>query len=98
VTVTGSATNVVQLTIWHLTKINRPDIGEIALKETPMISEEEKHRHIETAFQIDDLYLRTLECLREDLTGQGIDIDSGEGRKFFIRAVRELNERFYQGK
>jgi hypothetical protein len=64
----------------------------------PEMSEEEKHRHIEAAFQIDDLYLQTLECLREDLTGQGIDIDSGEGRKVFVRAVRKLNERFYQGK
>jgi len=32
--------------------------------------------------------------LREELTRQGIDIDAGEGRRTFIRAVRKLNERF----
>ncbi|MEJ2696004.1 MAG: hypothetical protein P8013_05085 [Candidatus Sulfobium sp.] len=60
------------------------------------ISEEEKFRHIEAAFQIDDIYLRSLDRLREDLTGRGIDIDTGEGRKIFIREVRRLNESFYE--
>jgi hypothetical protein len=60
------------------------------------ISEEEKFQHIEASFQIDDIYLRSLDRLREDLTGQGIDIDTGEGRKIFIREVRRLNESFYQ--
>ncbi len=59
------------------------------------ISEEEKFQQIETSFQIDDIYLRSLDRLREDLTGQGIDIDNGEGRKIFIREVRRLNESFY---
>ncbi len=58
------------------------------------ISEEEKSHLIETSFEVDRVYLRALDDLREELTGQGIDIDSGEGRKIFIRAVRRLNERF----
>jgi hypothetical protein len=60
------------------------------------ISEEEKFQQIEASFQIDDIYLRSLDRLREDLTGRGIDIDTGEGRKIFIREVRRLNESFYQ--
>ncbi len=60
----------------------------------PDISEEEKSHLIETSFEVDRVYLKALDGLREDLIGQGIDIDSGEGRKIFIRAVRKLNERF----
>lgn len=59
------------------------------------ISEEEKSAHIEASFRIDDIYLRSLDRLREDLTGRGIDIDTGEGRRIFIREVRRLNESFY---
>ncbi|MEJ2683698.1 MAG: hypothetical protein P8Z71_04810 [Candidatus Sulfobium sp.] len=62
----------------------------------PGISEEEKFRHIEASFQIDDVYLRSLDLLREELTSRGIDIDTGEGRKIFIREVRKLNESFYK--
>jgi len=58
------------------------------------ISEEEKSHLIETSFEVDRVYLKALDGLREDLISQGIDIDSGEGRKVFIRAVRKLNERF----
>jgi len=58
------------------------------------ISEEEKAHQIKTSFEVDDIYLQALDQLREELTGQGIDIDSGDGRKTFIRAVRRLNERF----
>lgn len=58
------------------------------------ISEEEKFHQINTAFEVDRIYLQALDRLREELSGQGIDIDSGEGRKTFIRAVRKLNERF----
>ncbi len=60
----------------------------------PEISEEEKSHLIDTSFEVDRVYLRALDDLREELTGQGLDIDSGEGRKIFIRAVRRLNERF----
>ena len=58
------------------------------------ISEEEKSHLIETSFEVDRVYLKALDGLREDLISQGIDIDSGEGRKVFIRAVRKLNESF----
>jgi type I site-specific restriction endonuclease len=58
------------------------------------MSEEEKSYQIKTSFEVDGIYLQALEKLREELTGQGIDIDTGEGRKTFIRAVRKLNERF----
>jgi hypothetical protein len=58
------------------------------------ISEEEKQHQINTSFEVDRIYLDALDALREELIGQGIDIDSGEGRKIFIRAVRKLNERF----
>ncbi len=58
------------------------------------ISEEEKSHLIETSFEVDRVYLNALDVLREDLISQGIDIDSGEGRKVFIRAVRKLNESF----
>jgi hypothetical protein len=58
------------------------------------ISEEEKSHLIETSFEVDRVYLKALDGLREELTGRGIDIESGEGRKIFIRAVRKLNERF----
>ncbi len=58
------------------------------------ISEEEKQHQIRTSFEVDRIYLDALDALREELTCQGIDIDSGEGRKIFVRAVRKLNERF----
>jgi hypothetical protein len=58
------------------------------------ISEEEKSHLIKTSFEVDSIYLQALEKLREELTGQGIDIDSGEGRRTFVLAVRKLNERF----
>lgn len=58
------------------------------------ISEEEKAHQIKTSFEVDRVYLQALEDLRQELIDQGIDIDSGEGRKIFIRSVRKLNERF----
>ena len=58
------------------------------------ISEEEKAHQIRTSFEVDSIYLQSLDKLRDELTAQGLDIDSGEGRKTFIRAVRRLNERF----
>ena len=58
------------------------------------ISEEEKKHQINTSFEVDRIYLQALDQLRDELIAQGVDIDSGEGRKIFIRAVRKLNERF----
>ena len=60
------------------------------------LNKEEKAEMIETSFQLDKLYLQALDCLREEMTSQGIDIDNGEGRKAFVRAVRKLNERLSQ--
>jgi hypothetical protein len=57
-------------------------------------SEEDKAFEIRTSFEVDRIYLQALDSLRDELIGQGIDIDSGDGRKIFIRAVRKLNERF----
>ncbi len=57
------------------------------------INKEEKTHLIENSFHIDKLYMQALECLREELIQKGIDINSGEGRKIFMRAVRKLNER-----
>ena len=59
------------------------------------IDDKEKAAQTEAAFEIDKYYLQALDCLREELIQQGIDIDSGEGRKTFIRAVRRLNDKFY---
>jgi len=58
------------------------------------ISEEEKAHQIKISFEVDRIYLQALDDLRQELLNRGIDIDSGEGRKVFIRAVRRLNERF----
>ena len=58
------------------------------------ITKAEKEHLINTSFEVDRVYLDALDKLREELTSQGIDIDSGEGRKTFVRAVRKLNERF----
>ncbi len=58
------------------------------------LSDEEKDHEVRTSFEVDRIYLQALDSLREELIGQGIDIDCGEGRKIFIGAVRKLNERF----
>jgi len=58
------------------------------------LSDEEKEHQIRTSFEVDRIYLQALDSLRKELISQGIDIDSGEGRKIFIRAVRKLNEQF----
>ncbi len=58
------------------------------------LSNEEKDHQIRTSFEVDRIYLQALDSLRKELISQGIDIDSGEGRKIFIRNVRKLNEQF----
>ena len=58
------------------------------------LSDEEKEHQIRTSFEVDRIYLQALDSLRKELISQGIDIDSGEGRKIFIHAVRKLNEQF----
>jgi len=57
-------------------------------------NEEEKTSLIESYLEEDNQYLLALDGLKNELIGQGIDIEKGEGRKTFIRAVRALNEKF----
>lgn len=42
----------------------------------------------------DDRYLEALEALKKEMISQGLDLESSEGKKQFILAVRELNARF----
>ncbi len=56
--------------------------------------EKERARLIGEYLAEDDKYLVALDKLKADLIGQGVDIHSAEGRKIFIRAVRDLNDRF----
>lgn len=56
--------------------------------------EQERKRLIDSYVEEDERYLRALDSLKADLRSQGIDLDSPEGKKAFIRAVRELNETY----
>lgn len=56
--------------------------------------EEEKARLIKDYLAPDEEYLKAIDILKETLTGQGVDLNSAEGKKQFILAVRELNSRF----
>ena len=55
---------------------------------------DEKDHLINTSFSVDELYLRELDTLRENLARQGIDIETREGRKIFVTFLRRLNSRF----
>lgn len=56
--------------------------------------EKEKARLIEAYLAPDRAYIEALDALKEELIRQGIDLDTREGKKQFIRAVRELNQKF----
>jgi len=56
--------------------------------------EKEKARLIEAYLAPDRAYIEALDALKEELISQGIDLDTREGKKQFIRAVRELNQKF----
>ncbi len=58
------------------------------------IDESEKKRLIDTSFTVDEYYLGALDRLREDFESRGVDITSADGRRAFVKAVRELNSRF----
>ncbi|MBI5639344.1 MAG: hypothetical protein HZA17_02860 [Nitrospirae bacterium] len=58
------------------------------------ISDDEKKHLSKTAALIDEIYSKAFDELREELIGQGIDLESKEGKRIFILAVRKLNERF----
>lgn len=57
-------------------------------------NEQEKARLIEDYLAPDDLYLRAIDALKEEMLKSGVDLDTHEGKKKFILAVRELNARF----
>ena len=57
-------------------------------------NEQEKEQLIKNYLAPDDLYLKALDALKEDMVKQGVDLDTREGKKQFILAVRELNARF----
>ena len=55
---------------------------------------EEKARLIDDYLAPDVAYLKALDALKEDMVAQGVDLETREGKKQFILAVRELNEKF----
>ena len=55
---------------------------------------EEKAKLIDDYLAPDVAYLKALDALKEDMVAQGVDLETGEGKKQFILAVRELNEKF----
>lgn len=57
-------------------------------------NEEEKARLIKDYLAPDDLYLKAVDDLKEEMTGRGVRLNTPEGKKQFILAVRELNARF----
>lgn len=57
-------------------------------------NQQEKEQLIKDYLAPDDLYLKALDTLKEDMISQGVDLDTREGKKKFILAVRELNARF----
>lgn len=56
--------------------------------------EHEKARLIKDYLAPDDLYLKALDTLREEMISQGVDLSTFEGKKQFILSVRELNVTF----
>ena len=57
-------------------------------------NEQEKEQLIKEYLAPDDIYLKALDTLKENMISQGVDLDTREGKKKFILAVRELNARF----
>ena len=55
---------------------------------------EEKAKLIDDYLAPDVAYLKALDALKEEMVAQGVDLETGEGKKQFILAVRELNEKF----
>jgi len=57
-------------------------------------NELEKEQLIKDYLAPDDLYIQALDALKEGIINQGVDLNTYEGKKQFILAVRELNARF----
>jgi len=55
---------------------------------------EEKAKLIDNYLAPDVAYLKALDALKEDMVAQGVDLDTRDGKKQFILAVRELNAKF----
>lgn len=49
---------------------------------------------IKTSFSVDEIYIRELDKLRENLAREGVDIETREGRRIFVKFLRRLNSRF----
>lgn len=58
------------------------------------IEPKEKQHLIKTSFSVDETYLRELGQLRGNLERQGVDVETREGRKIFVKFLRRLNSRF----
>ena len=56
--------------------------------------EQEKAQLIQDYLAPDDLYLKALDALKEEMIRQGADLDTKEGKRQFILAVREMNAQF----
>ena len=73
---------------------SRPGIKSFKGLTMSSIPEKEKKHLINTSFSVDEVYIRELDKLRENLTRQGLDIETPEGRKIFVKFLRRLNSRF----
>ena len=60
----------------------------------PVKDEKEKAKLIDDYLAPDDEYLKALDALKEEMIKKGVDLETREGKKQFILAVRELNAKF----
>ena len=56
--------------------------------------EQEKAQLIKDYLAPDDIYLKALDSLKQEMISQGVDLATHDGKKQFILAVRKLNARF----
>ena len=56
--------------------------------------EKEKARLVENYLADDEAYLKALDALKEEMISKGVDLQTREGKRQFILAVRELNAKF----
>jgi hypothetical protein len=54
-------------------------------------NEQEKQKLIKDYLAPDNKYLDALDALKEELIHQGVDLETKEGKKRFIMAVKRLN-------
>lgn len=58
------------------------------------IPAKEKKHLINTSFSVDEIYIRELDKLRKNLAREGVDVETREGRRIFVKFLRRLNSRF----